>query len=452
MSSSQHVSNDQLIRYLESLTPEEIDQVERHVEDCPECQARLAILAGSPHPKRLLNDMQPPDHPLDALPRQFGNYELLEVIAVGGQGVVYRARQVHINKEVALKLVNPSDRHRSLRELEVAGNLEHEHLVRVYHVGEHASRLYFTMKLAEKGSLEKHIEQLGLQDAPVTTAAEREVVEERKKKIAGFMAKIARAVHYIHEQRIIHRDLKPRNILLDAQGEPLVTDFGLALRVGEDPDKSHTPGYAPPEQIGGAAQTHAVDVFGLGVILFQLLTSRTPFVGTTQSEMDAHTADEEQLAPLPSVYNHNVGTDSDLERICLKCLAKDPKSRYDTAAKVADDLERVVEDEPISLREESWPERWLRKTVKSVNSKLLIPGIARWRSIDFWDAGLNLAVNGVLFALIQAEQPPALLWGTQLTYIAVWWWMFLTRLFRHDALDPAERHLALLWGGVFLGA
>lgn len=380
--------------------------------------------------------------------RPFGNYELLEVVAVGGQGVVYRAREVHINKEVALKLVNPRDRPRSLRELEFAGNLDHDHLVRVYHVGEHANRLYFTMKLAEKGSLDKHLEEYALPGVAATTAAERESVEARKRMIAGFMAKIARAVHYIHLQRIIHRDLKPGNILLDAQGEPLVTDFGLAVRVGEDVDASATAGYAPPDQIRGAAQTHAVDIYGLGALLFKLLTTRTPFVGATRSEMVAHTADEEQLAPLPSVYNPNVGTGSDLELICLKCLAKDPKSRYANAAALADDLERCAREEETSVRPQGPLERSLRVLVSAVNHKLSIRGIERWGAIDLWDAGLNLILGVALYLMIRTDRPPALLWLALLSFDLVWWWMFLTFLFRHQPLEPAERHLALLWAGV----
>jgi eukaryotic-like serine/threonine-protein kinase len=410
----------------------------------------------------------PPDHPSEALPRHFGNYELLELVARGGQGTVYRARQVHINKEVALKLVNPKDRRHSLRELRIAADLTHEHFVRVYHVGEHEGQLYFTMKLAEKGSLDKHIDEYRLQDAPATTAAEQEAVEERKQKIARFMAKIARAVHYIHEQGFIHRDLKPGNILLDARGEPLVADLGLARRIKDDRaealplDRAEpaeegtrgaagTPGYMAPEQAQGRTDLgRPVDVYGLGALLYQLLTGEPPFVGTP-TERSAQTADPERLVPPPSAYNPNVGTGSELSLICLECLAKEPDRRYRSAADLADDLERFARGEPISIRRVGWLERWTRHLVGAINRKLSIPGIARWRVIDLWDAGLNLAVNGVLFALIRADQPPALLWGAQLTYIVVWWWMFLTYLFRQDPLDPTERHLALLWGGVFLG-
>jgi serine/threonine-protein kinase len=404
--------------------------------------------------------------------RLFGNYELLKVEAVGGQGVVYRARQVHINKEVALKLVNPSNRRHSLRELEIASNLEHEHLVRVNHVGEHANRLYFTMKLAEKGSLDKHIEEYALPAALATTAVEREVVEDRKKKIAGFMAKIARAVHYIHEQGIIHRDLKPRNILLDAQGEPLITDFGLARRVHDTaaeravtgpvtPERGEeeatgtregaivgTPGYMSPEQAQGRTDlTPATDLYGLGAILYKLLTGRTPFVGTKE-EMNNQTADMERVPPPPSLCNPNIGMGSDLELMCLKCLEKESARRYASAADLAEDLDCYVRDERTSVRPQSPLERSLRALVGAVNHQLSIRGIERWGAIDLWDAGLNLTFGLALYLLIRTDQPPALLWLALLSFDLVWWWMFLTFLFRHQPLEPAERHLALLWAGV----
>ena len=405
--------------------------------------------------------------------RLFGNYELLEVVAVGGQGVVYRARQVHIKKEVALKLVNPRDRRHSLRELEIASNLEHEHLVRVYHVGEHANRLYFTSKLAEKGSLDKQIQEYSLQARPARAAAERQAVDERKKAITRFIAKIARAVHYLHEQGIIHRDLKPGNILLDAQGEPLVSDFGLARQVRDAADERAgsgsaaseqeedatgtregaivgTVGYMAPEQAQGQTDlTTAVDVYGLGAILYKLLTSRRPFEGTNE-EILAQTADLERPVPPPSLYNPNLQTSSDLVLICQRCLAKEPDRRYASASALADDLERCARGEETSVRTRSWLERITRPVVEAINHKLPLPGIARWGAIDFWDAGLNLALHGALFALIRTDQPPALLWFALLTSYALWWWMFLTYLFRRDPVEPTERHLAVLWGGVSL--
>jgi serine/threonine-protein kinase len=396
--------------------------------------------------------------------RFLGNYELLEVVARGGQGMVYRAREVHTDKIVALKLVNPRDLPRSLRELQIVVNLEHEHLVRVYHVGEHEGRLYFTMKLAENGSLAERIDAYGLPVESARTPAAREAIEKRKQRIACFVAKIARAVDYIHEQHIIHRDLKPGNILLDARGEPLVADFGLALRLGEAEDGAGTPGFmapeqasrsrhdvAPPQDRGPTDAIRATDVYALGVILYKLLANRTPFVGT-RSEMIARTANIEDLAPLPSVYNRNVGAGSDLDLICLKCLAKQPDRRYASAAALADDLDRFSRGDPTSVRPPGPLEIVMRRLVGAINHTVPLPGLSRWGTIDLWAGGLNLALGVALYALIRTDQPRPLLWVTWLTCDAVWWWVFLTYIFRRDPLVPAERDVALLWAGVDLAS
>jgi serine/threonine-protein kinase len=207
---------------------------------------------------------------------------------------------------------------------------------------------------------------------------------------------------------------------------------------------------APEMAQGRTDLTRAVDVYGLGAILYKLLTPRRPFEGTKE-EILAQTADMERPVPPPSLYNPNLQTGSDLELICLKCLEKEPDRRYLSASALADELERYARGEETSVRPRSWLERMTRPVVEAINHKLPLPGIARWGTIDFWDAGLNLAVNGALFALIRTDQPPSLLWFAFLTYYAVWWWMFLTYLFRRNPVDPTERHLALLWGGVALG-
>jgi serine/threonine protein kinase len=401
--------------------------------------------------------------------RFFGNYELLKFVGEGSQGVVWRGREIHINKEVALKIVNPGDRRRSLRELELAANLEHEHLVRVYHVGEYEGLLYFTMKLAEKDSLKDHLDEYRLQ--PVEAAATPAAVEERKKEIARFMAKVARAIHYMHEEGIIHRDIKPGNILLDAHGQPLVADLGLARRFkdtrGETPDTTprtggpedeHTVGvvgavgYMSPEQAAGRTDlTPATDIYGLGATLYKLLTGRTPFVGTRE-EIIAQTADPERLVPSPSVHNGNVGTGSDLGLICLQCLAKEPMSRYKTAAELADDLERYARGEWTTVRPPGPLEVVLRRTVEAINHTVKVPGVSRWGELDLWAGGLNLALGVGLYALIQTDQPPALLWLAVLAFEVLWWWVFLTYLFRRNPVEPVERDLGLLWAGVDLAS
>ena len=309
--------------------------------------------------------------------RIIGDYELLEKIGKGGQGAVYRARQVHINNKVALKLVKPGARRYALSELAITINLEHQHLVRINHVGEHANRLYFTMKLAENGSLDKQIKEYRLLNTPAMTAAEREAVEERKKKICRLMAKIARGVHYLHDHGFIHCDLKPGNILLDAQGEPLVTDLGLARGFRDAADQPAGNGpvtseqangdvavtregtvigtleYMSPEQAQGRTDLgRPVDIYSLGVILHELLTGRRPFEGT-KAEILAQTVDMERPAPSPALYNPNLQAGSDLELICLECLKKKPEDRYTSASALADDLECCARGQAIRKRPQS---------------------------------------------------------------------------------------------------
>jgi serine/threonine protein kinase len=403
--------------------------------------------------------------------RLFGNYELVQLLGDGGQGAVYRARQVHINKEVALKLVNPHDRRRSLRELELAANLEHENLVRVYHVGEHDGQLYFTMQLAEKGSLAKHLDEYGLPTALAQTAGERQAIAQRKKKIAGFMARIARAVHYVHEQGIIHRDLKPANILIDAQGEPLVTDLGLARRIGDTGEETlaaqaedatgtrqgaivGTPGYMAPEQARGQTDLKpAVDLYGLGAILYELLTDRKPFMGAAE-EVIGYTADLERLVPPPSLYNPNLGVGSDLDLICKECLAKRPEGRYASAAQLADDLERSCRGERISIRPRGWLGRAWDGVVLPITNppqKPLREDLRFWSMIDLWDVVLQGFFNVAVYLLIRTDQSPLLLWLALLLFLGTWWPMFVGYLRKKRPLGPFEWDLIVLWGGVSAG-
>jgi serine/threonine protein kinase len=461
-----------VLAYLEACENGEEARLPEHLADNRLLQAYLAELRDDEQaveslfaPLREAVSAAGPD-------RFFGNYELLKVIGKGGQGVVHQARQVHVNKEVALKLVDPDDRRRSLRELQMVADLEHQHIVRVYHVGEHDGQLYFTMKLAENGSLadDHNLNRLRL---PLANVAD---LDERKVRLARFLAKIARAVAHIHEKKVIHRDLKLANILLDVNDEPLLTDFGLARRcvagsaaettverpTGSD-EKETVAGtvqgtwpYMAPEQMRGETNlTPAVDIYSLGVIFYKLLTNRLPFEGTRE-EIAAQVTDPERVPPAASVHNPLVGLGSDLDLMCSQCLDKDPARRYASAAELADDLERFSRGEPISLRRLGWWERardwFLARVWRAGPTQLNLPEEwLVWGMIDLWDALLNFAFHGAVYVLIRFDQPPLLLWLALLLFLGAWWTMFLSYLRRRESLGQSERDLLSLWAGVFAG-
>jgi TolB-like protein/Tfp pilus assembly protein PilF/predicted Ser/Thr protein kinase len=274
----------------------------------------------------------------------FGDYELLEQIGRGGQGVVFRARQKSLNRTVALKVINlgqwSSKAHvkRFRREAEAAASLDHTGIVPIHEVGERDGSCYFSMKFVEGGQLDEVVRR-----SPISI---RQAVE--------LIAKIARIVHYAHEHGILHRDIKPGNILLDAKGEPHLTDFGLARlletesSVTQTLDVLGTPSYMAPEQAVGnnAAVSSATDVYGLGAVLYQLLTGQPPFAGGTTYETIRLLCDTEPRNP--RVLNPKI--DRDLSTICLKCLEKDRKRRYSSALALAEDLERWLKHEPIAAR------------------------------------------------------------------------------------------------------
>src|SRR6266480_4318824 len=275
---------------------------------------------------------------------ELGDYELLEEIGRGGQGVVFRARQKSLNRTVALKVVSlgqwASKAHlkRFRLEAEAAAHLEHPGIVPIHEVGERDGQCYFSMKFVEGGQLDEVVRR-----APMSIRQGAELI-----------AKVARTVHYAHEHGILHRDLKPGNILLDAKGEPHLTDFGLARLVESESSVTHTlevlgtPSYMAPEQAVGnnAAISSVTDVYGLGAVLYQLLTGQPPFAGGTTYETIKLLLDTEPRQP----RQLNPKIDRDLSTICLKCLEKDPKRRYPSALALAEDLERWLKHEPIQAR------------------------------------------------------------------------------------------------------
>jgi TolB-like protein/predicted Ser/Thr protein kinase/Tfp pilus assembly protein PilF len=292
----------------------------------------------------------------------FGDYELLEVIGRGGQGVVYRARQKSLNRTVAVKLIGlghwASDPHlkRFRREAEAAASLEHSCIVPIYEVGERDGSCYFSMKLVEGGQLDAVVKR---EPMPIRQAVE-------------LIAKVARTVHYAHEHGILHRDIKPGNILLDRKGEPHLTDFGLARLIETESTVTRTmevlgtPSYMAPEQAVGNndAISSATDVYGLGAVLYQLLTGQPPFAGGTTYETIKLLLDTEPRQP--RLLNPKI--DRDLSTICLKCIEKDPKRRYFSALAVAEDLERWLKHEPILARHTgilARGKKWVRRNPTS---------------------------------------------------------------------------------------
>ncbi|HET6886465.1 MAG TPA: protein kinase [Candidatus Udaeobacter sp.] len=288
----------------------------------------------------------------------FGDYELLEEIGRGGQGVVYRAHQKSLNRTVALKVIGlgpwTTEAHlkRFRREAEAAASLDHPFIVPIHEVGEHEGCCYFSMNFVEGGQLDETVRRVPMS---IRQAAE-------------LIAKVARTVHYAHEHGILHRDIKPGNILLDAKSEPHLTDFGLARLVDAESTVTRTleamgtPSYMAPEQAAGnnAAVGKATDVYGLGAVFYELLTGHPPFAGGTTLEIVRMVLDTEPRQP--RLLNPKV--DRDLSTICLKCLEKDPKRRYSSALALAEDLEHWLKHEPIQAKRSGFfthARKWVRR-------------------------------------------------------------------------------------------
>src|SRR6267143_1812514 len=275
---------------------------------------------------------------------ELGDYELLEEVGRGAQGVVFRARQKSLNRVVALKVISlgqwASKAHvkRFRREAEAAASLDHPGIVPIHEVGERDGSCYFSMKFVEGGQLDEVVKH-----DPMSI-----------RQAAELIAKVARTVHYAHQHSILHRDIKPGNILLDANGEPHLTDFGLARLVEHGStvtgslEVMGTPSYMAPEQAVGnnAAVNRATDVYGLGAVLYELLTGHPPFAGGTTYETIRMLLDSEPRQPRS--WNRKI--DRDLSAVCLKCLEKNPRYRYSSALALAEDLERWLRHETIRAK------------------------------------------------------------------------------------------------------
>ncbi len=283
--------------------------------------------------------------------RAFGPYQLLGEIAHGGMGIVYKARDPKLDRTVALKMLragafaDTEEIQRFYNEARAAAKLHHPNIVDIHEVGQHEGRHFFTMAYEPGGSLAQHLKRFA--------ADPRAAV--------ALMEKVARAVHHAHQNGILHRDLKPANVLLNGQGEPLVSDFGLAKLTDSQVDLTQpgaqlgTPAYMAPEQAAGEndrVSAHS-DVWSLGVLLYELLTGRRPFTSLKRDELSS----EIRTSDPPPPRSLSRRLDRNLETIVLKCLEKDPARRYDSAGALADDLARWLKGEPILARPASWPRR-----------------------------------------------------------------------------------------------
>ena len=316
---------------------------------------------------------------------ELGDYELLEEVGRGGQGVVFRARQKSLNRIVALKVIGlgqwatKAHLKRFRLEAEAAASLDHACIVPIYEVGERDGQCYFSMKFVEGGQLDEVVK-----DAPMSI---RQAVE--------LIAKVARTVHYAHEHGILHRDIKPGNILLDAKGEPHLTDFGLARLVESESTVTRTlevlgtPSYMAPEQAAGdkAKLTRTTDVYGLGAVLYQLLTSHPPFAGGTTYETIKLLLEDEPRPP--RLWNSKI--DRDLSTICLKCLEKDSQRRYPSALALAEDLERWLKHEPIKARRTGVigrGKKWLQRNPTAAGIAVLSLALIAAVGVIVWKSDL----------------------------------------------------------------
>jgi tRNA A-37 threonylcarbamoyl transferase component Bud32 len=410
-----------VFEYLQAVDAGAAPQAAEYLARYPHLSAELeAFFADQTHLATLITPLR--RHPLSAPERsrtgqRFGDYDLLEEIARGGMGVVYRARQTSLKRVVALKMIRdsvlagPDDLRRFRTEAENAANLDHPSIVPIYEVGQQDGQHYFTMKLVEGGSL-----------ASVLGAARERAAPRAAAKL---LATVARAVQHAHERGILHRDLKPANILLSFSCErsasasaealaersrlddvvPHVTDFGLAKRVGGDTSVTHTgavlgtPGYMAPEQASGErGLTTATDVYGLGAVLYHLLTGRPPFHGKTAVETLLAVREADPVRPRLL----NPHADADLETVCLKCLEKDPNRRYLSAAAVADDLERYLRGEAVRAR----PVGRLRRVGRWCRRYPLIAGLgaAVLLLLGIIALGSSVAAMGLREQLKRAER------------------------------------------------
>ena len=291
-------------------------------------------------PEHSASPPSPPLRPLNPPLKAFGGYEIEGELGRGGMGVVYLARQIELNRRVALKMLTghqgPDELQRFLEEAETAAGLNHTNIAHIYEIGEHDGAPFFSMEYVEAGSLADRLRK----ELPSPRDA------------AQLLINVARALHFAHQNGVVHRDMKPANVLLDPDGVPKVTDFGIAKRLKDDANLTRsgvvigTPTYMAPEQAKGNSRHvgPAADVYSLGAILYEMLAGRPPFLPEdSETAITVRVLTEDPVSP---AY-HRPEIPRDLETICMKCLGKEPRDRYASAAALAEDLRRYLDDESI---------------------------------------------------------------------------------------------------------
>jgi serine/threonine-protein kinase len=369
-------------------------------------------------------------NPLPAIP----GYEDLRELDHGGMGIVYRARQVELCRDVALTMMLagpyalPEERQRFRFEAEAVARLQHPNIVEIFDFGDHEGRPFFTMKFVEGGNLASH----------------REQYRQDPKKAARLVSTIGLAVQHAHDRGVLHRDLKPKNILLDAEGRPYIADFGLAKQIGSDGGLTQsgaavgTLQYMAPEQaLGERGLTVMADVYALGAILYDLLTGSPPVKGKTVQEVISFWK-EGSAVSRPRLLNPT--SPIDLEAICLKCLERDPAKRYASAAALAEDLDRFDNGLPVLAHPPgAWD--WFVQSMRTRPQ----PYPDYTITAPFWAGGLVFAQHTTNFALVETSQPVWILW---IVMLAGWLgmglalWMLLLRRFRE--LPVTERHSMMI--------
>jgi predicted Ser/Thr protein kinase len=416
------------------------------------------------------------------LPFVMGDYELTEEVGRGGMGVVYRARQLSLNRVVAIKMIqenrpaNPENRQRFLAEAEASARLEHHGIVSVYEVNEFEGHPYFSMQFVRGITLADRLRQ-----GPLP-----------QREAARIMAQVCRAIAFAHEHGVLHRDLKPSNILLDRDNQPLVTDFGLAKFADSDASLTRsgavigTPSYMSPEQASGRSSLigPTSDIYSLGSVLYHLLTGRPPFLAESPMELVLKILEDEP--PPPRLIEPRI--DRDLEMIVTRSIQKPPDLRYMSASAMADDLECFLRDEPVSARGGKFTQvaaRWFRETHHAIvlenwgllwmwhSLVLLITcfltvaltwmGIEdRWYYAALWIVGLGTWA-GVFWALRRrmgpvtfVERQIAHVWGASLISIALLtpleWWLNLKPLTLSPVLGIVSGFMFFVKAGILAGS